>query len=160
MIERPGRGPEALGFAPHGRRLLRWLAAAPLFLGGLACVALAVQTIKELSGPASANGSADWLLALAACFFLVMVIALFAAGYLLVRSQRPHPAVWVVTLVVGAGAAVVGAQQLAAADWRAFTVAGIAAAVFLAVSVYLVVVSAVGIWVSRTRPQPRAPTLS
>lgn len=152
---------------PRGLLVLLWVAAVPLFLGGLACVALAVQTIKELTGPASANGSPDWLLVLAASFFVLMVVALFVAGYLVLRPGRPHFAVWAITLVVGGGGAYVGAEQLAAAGWRAFTTAGVAAAIFLVVSVYLVAVSVVGIWRSLTRPQPNpgtpddtAPTLS
>jgi hypothetical protein len=138
----------------RGRLVLLWVVAVPLFLGGLACVGLATQTIKELRGPASANGSPDWLLALAACFFVVMVAALFAAGFMLVRPRRPRLAVWVLTLVVSAGGTVIGAQQLAEADWRAFTNAGSGAAVFLALSVYLFVVSAVGCYMLLTRPRP------
>jgi hypothetical protein len=152
-----GQHDPELASRSRGRVVLLWVAALPLFLGGLACVGLATQTIKELRGAASANGSPDWVLALAACFFVVMVAALFAAGFMLVRPRRPRAAVWVLTLVIGAGGAVLGAQQLAEADWRAFSNAGSGAAVFLVLSVYLFVVSAVGIWRLLTRPRPGVP---
>jgi hypothetical protein len=146
--ELAGVGQREPGAAPRSRMqvVLAWVAAVPLLLGGLACIGLATQTIKELRGPASANGSPDWLLALAACFFVVMVASLFAAAFMIALPGPRRLPIWVVTLVVGIGGSVLGAQQLAEADWKAFTNAGSGAAVFLVLSVYLTVVSAIRLW--------------
>lgn len=135
------RGPRR----PLTRTLLLLLAALPMFVGALACVALVVQTVKELRGSAAATGSADWILILAACFFCLMVLALVAGAFMVLRSRPSWSPAWIATLVVGLGGTVLGAQQLAASDWRAFTAAGSGAAIFLVLSVYLTVVSAVGV---------------
>jgi hypothetical protein len=146
--ELTGVGQQEPDSPPRSRTqvVLGWVAAAPLLLGGMACIGLATQTIKELRGPASANGSPDWLLALAACFFVIMVASLFAAAFMVALPRRHRLSIWVITLVVGLGGAVLGAQQLAEADWKAFTNAGSGAAVFLVLSAYLTVVSAVRVW--------------
>jgi len=140
---------------PLGRTLLLVLAALLLLLGALACVALVVQTVNELRGPANATGNPDWVLALAAAFFAVMAAALVWAAYLVVRLRPAWLPVWVLLLIIGLGGAALGLQQLAAADWRAFSAAGSGAAIFLALSVYLVGVSGGGIWLkSRREPFP------
>lgn len=146
--ELTGVGQQEPDAPPRSRAqaILGWVAAAPLLLGGMACMGLAAMAIKELRGPASANGSPDWLLALAACFFVVMVASLFAAAFMIALPGPRRLPMWVVTLVVGIGGTVLGAQHLAEADWQAFTNAGSGAAVFLVLSVYLTVVSAVRIW--------------
>jgi hypothetical protein len=136
---------------PIGRTLLLILAALPLGVGAVACVALVVQTVKELRGPASATGSADWVLILAAVFFAVMVAALVATAVMVLRSHPTWWPAWAATLVIGFGGTVLGAQQLAAADWRAFSAAGSGAAIFLVLSVYLSGVSAAGVWLKARR---------
>lgn len=135
----PRRGPRR----PFGRTILLILAALPLFFGALACVALLVQTVREVG--AAGAGNPDWVLVLAACFFAVMVLALIGTGFMVLRLRSSWLPAWIATLVIGLGGAVLGAQQLAAADWQAFSAAGGGAAIFLALSVYLAGVSAAGL---------------
>jgi|GEM_PF-3569899 len=140
---------------PLGRVLLLVFAAVLLLVGALACTALVVQTVNELRGPANATGNPDWVLVLAAAFFAVMAAALVGAAYLVVRRRPAWLPVWVLLLVIGLGGAALGLQQLAAADWRALSDAGIGAAIFLALSIYLAGVSAGGLWFkSRREPFP------
>jgi len=136
---------------PIGRTLLLTLAALPLGVGAVACVALVVQTVNELRGPAGATGSADRVLVLAAVFFAVIAGAQVAVAVMVLRSRPTWWPAWVATLVIGLSGAVLGAQQLAAADWRAFSAAGSGAAIFLVLSVYLAGVSAAGVWLKARR---------
>lgn len=141
--ERPG--PPRRPRRPFSRTILLILAALPLFFGALACVALMVQTVRELGATSGGTGSPDWVLVLAACFFGLMVLALIGTGIMVLRVRASWLPTWIAMLVIGLGGAVLGAQQLAAADWRAFSVAGGGAAIFLALSLYLAVVSGVGL---------------
>ncbi len=119
------------------------LAALPLLLGAIACVALTVQTIREVLAARAASGLADWILVLAAAFFLVMVVALISAAVMLLRRRPPWWPSWVGTLIIGLGGAVLGFQQLSEASWRVTSNAGLGPVVFILLSVYLVGVSGV-----------------
>lgn len=145
-------GPSRRPRRPLARTVLLILAVLPLFCGALACLGLLVQTAREVGAASSVTGSPDWVLVLAACFFAVVVVALVGAGMMVLRRQASWFPLWVATLVVGLGGAVLGAQQLAAADWRAFSAAGSGAAIFLTLSLYLTLVSGLGLWL-KARPQ-------